>query len=159
VDRRTLGGWLEGPGAGLPDADPQAYRGERLGLPREGAFSVASVGRRILALTIDWFAAVFITRLIAPRVEYGSDASALLVLATFGVVTALLVWLMGASIGHRLMGLQVVQLGAGGTSRVPLLASVVRTALLCLVVPAVIWDRDTRGLHDKAARTVVVKTS
>ena len=33
-----------------------------------------------------------------------------------------------------------------------------RTLLLCLVVPAAIWDGDGRGLHDKAAGTAVVRT-
>ena len=32
-----------------------------------------------------------------------------------------------------------------------------RTALLCLAVPALIWDRDGRGLHDRLARTVQVR--
>jgi hypothetical protein len=31
-----------------------------------------------------------------------------------------------------------------------------RTVLLLLLVPALIWDRDGRGLHDKAADSVVV---
>jgi uncharacterized RDD family membrane protein YckC len=31
-----------------------------------------------------------------------------------------------------------------------------RTLLLVLLVPAVVTDRDGRGLHDKAAGTVVV---
>ena len=31
-----------------------------------------------------------------------------------------------------------------------------RTALLGFLIPAVVWDRDRRGLHDKAAGTVVV---
>jgi hypothetical protein len=33
----------------------------------------------------------------------------------------------------------------------------VRTLLLCLGIPALIWDRDQRGLHDKAAGTVLVR--
>jgi uncharacterized RDD family membrane protein YckC len=33
-----------------------------------------------------------------------------------------------------------------------------RTILLCLFVPAIIWDRDGRGLHDKVPNTVVVRT-
>lgn len=33
----------------------------------------------------------------------------------------------------------------------------VRTALVCLVIPAVVWDRDTRGLHDRAMSTVCVR--
>jgi hypothetical protein len=35
---------------------------------------------------------------------------------------------------------------------------VVRTVLLLLLVPAAVWDRDTRGLHDKAAGTVEVRS-
>ena len=33
-----------------------------------------------------------------------------------------------------------------------------RTALLLLLIPALIWDRDGRGLHDKAAGTVILHT-
>jgi hypothetical protein len=32
-----------------------------------------------------------------------------------------------------------------------------RTALLCVVIPAVIWDRDQRGLHDRLIGTVLVR--
>jgi uncharacterized RDD family membrane protein YckC len=30
--------------------------------------------------------------------------------------------------------------------------------LLALLVPALIWDRDGRGMHDKAAGTALVRT-
>ena len=36
--------------------------------------------------------------------------------------------------------------------------AVLRTALLLLLIPALIWDRDGRGLHDRAAGTAVVHT-
>jgi hypothetical protein len=36
-------------------------------------------------------------------------------------------------------------------------AGVVRTVLLCLVLPAVVWDSSGRGLHDVAAGTVIVR--
>jgi hypothetical protein len=32
-----------------------------------------------------------------------------------------------------------------------------RTVLLCLVIPAAVWDAQGRGLHDKAARTIIVR--
>jgi hypothetical protein len=32
-----------------------------------------------------------------------------------------------------------------------------RTLLICLVIPAVITDMQSRGLHDRFAKTVVVK--
>jgi uncharacterized RDD family membrane protein YckC len=34
----------------------------------------------------------------------------------------------------------------------------VRTVLLCLFLPAMFWDKDGRGLHDKAAGTLIVRT-
>jgi hypothetical protein len=33
----------------------------------------------------------------------------------------------------------------------------VRAALLCLAVPALIWDRDHRGVHDRVSNTMVVR--
>ncbi|MDQ1739361.1 MAG: hypothetical protein QOE53_1013, partial [Pseudonocardiales bacterium] len=32
-----------------------------------------------------------------------------------------------------------------------------RTVLLVLVIPAVVWDRDGRGLHDRLAGSAVVR--
>lgn len=154
MDRRTLGGWLEGPGAGVPDTT-QAYRGERLGLPADGVGSLGGVGRRLAAITIDWFAAILVARLIFPSVRYGTHDSPRLVLLTFAFMVALLVWLGGATLGQRLLSLQVVRLGG---RRVGVGSALLRTVLLCLVIPAVIWDRDQRGLHDKAARTVVLRS-
>ena len=36
------------------------------------------------------------------------------------------------------------------------LAGILRALLVSLLIPAVIFDRDRRGLHDLAARTIVV---
>jgi hypothetical protein len=38
-----------------------------------------------------------------------------------------------------------------------LLLAAVRTALLLLVIPAVVWDADGRGLHDRVAGTAIVR--
>jgi uncharacterized RDD family membrane protein YckC len=83
-------------------------------------------------------------------------------LAVFGVSTVILVGLLGHTIGHRVAGLRVVRLrdvvGREGISRPPgLPRAVLRTALLCLVIPAVIWERGGRGLHDVAAGTAIVR--
>jgi hypothetical protein len=32
-----------------------------------------------------------------------------------------------------------------------------RTVLLLLVIPALVWDRDGRGLHDRLSRAVQVR--
>ena len=41
--------------------------------------------------------------------------------------------------------------------RIDLGRALVRTALLCLLVPAVVFDRDGRGLHDRLTDTAVVR--
>ena len=61
---------------------------------------------------------------------------------------------VGSTPGKRLFGLRVVALGTG---RVQPLRALLRTALLCLAIPALIWDRDGRGLHDRLAGTVEVR--
>lgn len=128
------------------------YRGERLGLPEEGPGSVAPVGRRLVAVFVDWILCVVIAYgLIAHRDVHAADSWALPV---FGVVTVLGVALAGTTPGKRLMRLRVVRLDG---RRLGPAAAVIRTALLLLFLPAVIWDRDTRGLHDKAARSVEVR--
>ena len=40
---------------------------------------------------------------------------------------------------------------------VTLLVALVRTLLICVVVPPVIYNRDRRGLHDLVAGTVTVR--
>jgi uncharacterized RDD family membrane protein YckC len=128
------------------------YRGERLGLPEEGPGSVAPIGRRLAAVLVDWMLCLMIAYgLLAHRDVRAADAWAL---AVFGVVTLLGVALAGTTPGKRLMRLRVVGLD-GGRLRPP--AAAVRTVLLLLFVPAVIWDRDTRGLHDRAAKSVQVR--
>jgi uncharacterized RDD family membrane protein YckC len=37
-------------------------------------------------------------------------------------------------------------------------AALIRSVLLCLALPPLIWDADQRGLHDRWAGTVVVRT-
>jgi uncharacterized RDD family membrane protein YckC len=69
----------------------------------------------------------------------------------------LLTTLTGQSLGKRVLGIRVVRLVApdGPPGFLP---AAVRTLLLLFVLPAVITDRDGRGLHDKAAGTAVVRT-
>jgi uncharacterized RDD family membrane protein YckC len=131
-------------------ADPldNSYPGERLGMPAVGSGSVARPGRRIAALAIDWAAAVLIS---IAFFAYDSFAT----LVVFAAVQILFLPTLGGSPGHRLVGLRLQLVGGGW---VGLWRPIVRTALLVLVIPAVIWDADQRGLHDKAAGTVLVRS-
>jgi uncharacterized RDD family membrane protein YckC len=146
VDRKDAASWLEGPG-GPRKGGEQAYPGQRLGLPPEGAGSVATFQRRLGAVTIDWIACVLIARVFSP--------DPWLPLLIFFAENVVLVSTLQSTFGMRLLGVQVRRLDPTMVS--PLRAAL-RAALLCLVIPATIWDRDGRGLHDKAAGTVVVST-
>jgi uncharacterized RDD family membrane protein YckC len=145
VDRRDLGSWLEGPGAAAGRA--QAYPGERLGRPESGPGSVARFGRRLGGVTVDWLIALLIARALLGD---GSFEPLIVFLAEH----LLLVGTVSATIGHRLFGLGVETLD--GAPAGPLRA-VGRALLLGLAVPALIWDADQRGLHDRAVGTVVVR--
>ena len=143
VDRKDIGSWLSGPDTSCISK----YPGERLGLPDRGPGSIARAGRRILAIVIDWTLALLISNFL-----FGGDQWA--TLSIFAAEQILLIATLGYSIGHRIAGIHVVRLG--GAPAGPL-AAVVRTVLLCLVIPAVIFDPDQRGLHDKAMNTVLIR--
>ncbi len=148
--RRDLAGWLEGPKASLEDQGYDfGYKGQRLGLPESGPGSVAGFGRRVVALTIDWLACVLVANLFS-----SGQPPAFLPLVIFFVEVTLLTALTGSSFGQRILGIRVVSLAHG---RLDPARSALRTLLLCLVVPPLVFDRDQRGLHDKAAGSVAVR--
>jgi uncharacterized RDD family membrane protein YckC len=151
---RVSGSWLDGPGGGAAAADAGTYTGERLGLPAVGARSVAGLGARVGALCIDWLIAVVIISPFTGRRPFTPGSNSPWVLAVFAAEYIVLVSLIGRTIGMRLCGIGIMRLDG---RRVTFPWVVVRTALLVLFVPAVIYDRDRRGLHDKAAGSVVVR--
>ena len=157
VDRKDIGSWLEGPGART--GEPSGHPGERLGMPASGTGSVGRFGRRLVGVVIDWVvcqliaSALFHVPLPFRGVATGSDSFVLL--AVFAVENLLLVGTLGSTLGHRLVGLRVVSLDGRAARPFQVL---VRTVLLCLFLPAMFWDKDGRGLHDKAAGTVIVRT-
>lgn len=160
VEREDVGSWLSGPpvggGAGAP-------RGSRLGLPPSGRGSLAGMGRRVGALVVDWLACQAIASAFF-------DAHPLVPLAVFAVENLLLVGTIGGTLGHALFGIRVRRLVAprslmdDGSRHDPgpdlpagPLRALVRTVLLCLVIPAAVWDGDGRGLHDRLAGTAIVR--
>ncbi|WP_437044070.1 RDD family protein [Streptomyces sp. enrichment culture] len=151
--RQAIGSWLSGPRAAMEDAGADfGYRGRELGLPEEGPGSIARPGRRIGALAVDWFLCLLIAYGLITD-GYGQETSNW-ALVIFFVLSVLTVGTLGFTPGKRLLGLRVVELGTG---RVNPLRALLRSVLLCLAVPALIWDRDGRGLHDRLARTVEVR--
>lgn len=147
-----MASWLQGPGS--LTREPGEYPGQRLGLPERGPGSIGRFGRRLVALFVDWTLCQLLAYALF-RVELGQGGSASFVpLAIFAVENVLLVSTLGFTVGHRLLGLAVFSMNGGRPS---LIQALVRTISLCLAIPALIWDRDARGLHDKAAGTLIVR--
>jgi uncharacterized RDD family membrane protein YckC len=127
-------------------------------MPREGRGSMGRFGRRLVGVVIDWALCLFIAVqfLHFPWGEPNRSLfESLKPVAVFAVENLLLVGTLGSTIGHRIVGLRVVS--TDGRAARPLQV-LVRTVLLCLFLPAMFWDKDGRGLHDKAAGTVIVRT-
>jgi polyribonucleotide nucleotidyltransferase len=105
---------------------------------------MATAARRAVALVIDWFLALGVSWLLF-------DSDAIATLMVFATMHILGITLLATTVGKAVCRTQVVRLG-GRTA--PVHRVVVRTALLCLVLPAVVVGPDGRGMHDKVAGTV-----
>ena len=141
-----------------PPTTAQDWPGKRLGLPEHGPRSIARGGRRILAVILDWTIAttisvVFFTEGATILDRLGASTAPATLLA-FAVLQVAFISTVGGSFGHLVFGMRVVPLTP---TWVGVLRPLGRTALLCLFIPAVIWDRDQRGMHDRLVGTVLVR--
>ncbi|MFI0925595.1 RDD family protein [Streptomyces sp. NPDC021012] len=152
-NRQALGSWLSGPRAAAEDAGVDfGYRGEQLGLPEEGPGSIARPGRRLGALAVDWALCMLIAYgLITDGYNQATGNWALVILFVLGVLT---VGTVGSTPGKRIFGLRVLSVNGG---RLGLFRVALRSLLVCLAIPALIWDRDGRGLHDRLSGAVQVR--
>lgn len=163
---------------------PSKNPGERMGLPQTGPRSVGRFGRRILAFLVDGLIANLLMILITQttflvlfnraqdaleayqesespaRFEQAQTAATALqsyqlgVIGIFIIFQILGVWTLHGSLGHRIMGMYVVDvLGR----KLAWWRPIVRTVLLVLVIPALVWDSDQRGFHDKLAGTILLR--
>jgi uncharacterized RDD family membrane protein YckC len=140
-------------------ASPQAYRGQRLGLPESGPGSLSTTGQRLGAFVVDAVASTLVAALFVQALHRGQGVAghlpgswSLIPLAADYVAGLLLA---GRTLGMALVGLRVVRVDQDAA--VNPWRAVLRTLLLFLLVPAVIWDRDGRGLHDRYTDTAVVR--
>jgi len=121
--------------------------------PPSGTPETPTFLRRFGALFVDWIIAQVIVVVLLRIDTTGGGPAALAPVGVFALENLLLVSLTGATLGHRLFGLQVWQVRPGAFP----LQVVIRTVLLCLVVPALLTSRDGRGFHDVAAGTRIVR--
>ncbi len=123
-------------------------------LPASGPGSRAPLGRRLGALVVDWMLSLLVAGALTGHSPFSPDHNSFVTLAVFGAEYLILVSLLGFTVGMRLFGIRITAMGGGRLAPQWVL---VRTVLLVLVLPAVIYDRNYRGLHDRAANSVVVR--
>lgn len=135
-------------------AEPESYPGSTLGLPESGRGSLATWRSRIAALIVDWGASMIVAvGAFGSGVLRESGWRAWMILATFFVESVVLTIAMGGSFGQLLARIAIVRLDG---QRLAWWQVVVRTALKCLVIPAIVVGAERRALDDLLLETVVV---
>ena len=111
--------------------------------------------KRILALIFDWGAAILVVQVIPNGPDYGTQSNSLLTLIVFATEVTLFTWMMGSSFGQRIVGLRVIDFYSD--SNPTFVQSVFRTFLIVVLVPPLLADAEGRGLHDRLAKTKLIK--
>ena len=119
-------------------------------------FIRTTYGRRMAALALDWLACYAIVAALSGGVNKMSPNSSLYVLVIFFLEVWILTALQGASLGHRLFGMRVVRFEDGGA--ISLIQALIRTVLLVLVVTAVTFDVNGRGIHERSSKSVLTRS-
>jgi uncharacterized RDD family membrane protein YckC len=78
------------------------------------------------------------------------------VLGIWYLLTAVPVAVFGAGAGMTALGIRVASIDRSVVIGLP--RALLRTALIAVVLPPLVRDADGRGWHDKATRTIVVRT-
>jgi uncharacterized RDD family membrane protein YckC len=149
-----IGSWLSGPQAALPKGElgtENKYRGERLGLPETGPGSLPGPGRRMAAMFVDILLAAGVAAVFtAPEAPRNWSLLVWFVVAIFAVAA------FSFTPGQQLLGLRVQRVDK--PVNVGLLRSLGRAVMVFFLIPAAVWDKDGRGLHDRLTNTIVVRT-
>lgn len=139
-----------------PMTAPQRYRGEAIGLPSTGRGSLTTIGPRLGAYLTDAVAAAVLAALFTPHgAGVAGKLPGLYSLIPFVLDYVVGVLVAGRTLGMFLFGLRLIRVDkaeAIGPRRILL-----RTVLLLLLVPAIVFDRDGRGMHDRLTDSAVVR--
>jgi uncharacterized RDD family membrane protein YckC len=120
------------------------------------AFIRTTYARRMGALALDWLACYAIVAAFSGGIGQMSPNNSLYVLALFFVQVWILTALQGATLGHRLFRMKVVRFEDGGA--ISARQAIIRTALLVLVVTAVTFDENGRGIHERLSGSVLTRS-
>ena len=110
----------------------------------------------MLALLVDWLACTLVViAVIGPGAWLDDRLAGTYTLGVFLLETTVFTALVGGSFGKLVTRLRVVRDDGSGRP-VDLLRCLIRAALVCLVVPPLIFRPDGRGLHDLATGSATV---
>ncbi|AOH46512.1 RDD family protein [Propionibacterium sp. NM47_B9-13] len=133
----------------------EAAPGVSIGLPAAGRGSLASWGKRVGALVIDWGASmVLASAIFGPAVVRGGGWPMWMPMAVFFVESVLFTAVAGGSFGQIVARVVIIRLD--GLGPIGWWRAVIRTAMKCLIIPAVVIGAERRGLDDLVLGTVVV---
>jgi len=110
-------------------------------------------GRRMLGLLIDWALCYFITW--GFFADPGTSAFTPIVYFLYLGQYLFFSILGGATPGHRILGLRIVRF-FDGQMPTPKQA-LIRTALLAIVVTAITFDENGRGINERISGTVLIR--
>ena len=110
-----------------------------------------------MSLIIDCVLAALVTALFVH--PHFSQPQQMLIFNYWSVCTWLMITVIataffGSTPGMTLRGIRVAR--TDGVTIVGPIRAVVRVVLILIVIPAVVWDANGRGLHDRAVSTVVL---
>jgi uncharacterized RDD family membrane protein YckC len=106
---------------------------------------LASWARRVVAILVDGVASALVALAVLGPERYSNSSFGPLVV--FFLETALGTALAGGSFGQLVTRVRVLRTDGGPVS---LLRALLRSLLICLVIPPLVFRADGRGLHDMA---------
>ena len=110
-------------------------------------------GRRMLGLLIDWALCYFITW--GFFADPGTGAFTPIVYFLYLGQYVFFSILGGATPGHRIVGLKIVRFFDG---QIPTpKQALIRTALLAIVITAITFDQNGRGINERLSGTVLIR--
>lgn len=117
----------------------------------------ASWARRFGALTVDWAACTLVVVFVVGPARWSDDPIAgFYASGVFVLESALFTALLGGSFGKLATRLRVIREDTPGRP-IELIPALVRSILVALVVPPLVFRPDGRGLHDMAVKTRTVR--
>ena len=124
-------------------------------MPETGPGSLASMGRRLAALMIDWLISYGLAALAMAFGVFSERMLATAVLVIWFLLGLVAVRLFTFTPGQLALGLQVA--AVDGRLPVGIGRVAVRGLLVALVIPALLTDADGRGIQDRVTGTAVLR--